>query len=351
MSRPNLTLLALSAVLAAPSAFGQQLLDDFSGGDDSLWTREDTFAAQALGETKYDAAFDSYTMISPKVDVAHQVYAGSSYTSSIADAKYGNGELEFSVGSVVPDGRAVAFVRGDAGFQNGYAFAMSYRTGTLAIERVDAGVPTVLATKAFALQGEKQYRVRVVFLSDQLSMRVWPIAAPAPVEPQVTALDGLHSGHRLSLGVGNEPGQNTQMLASFDDVEFLVCGSATPYGAGCVASNGLAPTLSLGGCVAADQWIGLVVEDGVPGATGYLLIGTQTASLDAGGGCSLLVNAPGGPLAIGPFTLDAFLGRAVFSAQIPSQAATVTLDVQAWILDPAATIGAAASHGLEIAVH
>ncbi|MFG0319568.1 MAG: VCBS repeat-containing protein [Planctomycetota bacterium JB042] len=123
-----------------------------------------------------------------------------------------------------------------------------------------------------------------------------------------------------------------------------------PYGAGCPGSGGYVPTLALGPCPAPGLPTTLSVGLGLGGSTALVFVGAQTASVPLAGGCTFLLGSflpapaavpltPGGPGG----------GGAEVVATLPAGlAAPFALHLQAFVLDPAAPLGAAGTNGLSL---
>lgn len=129
------------------------------------------------------------------------------------------------------------------------------------------------------------------------------------------------------------------------------CGSTvSPYGVGCPGSGGFVPTLALGPCPAPGLPTTLSIGLGLGGSTALVFVGAQTASVPLAGGCTFLLGSflpapvavpltPGGPGG----------GGAQVAATLPAAlAAPFALHLQAFVLDPAAPLGAVGTNGLTL---
>ena len=118
------------------------------------------------------------------------------------------------------------------------------------------------------------------------------------------------------------------------------------FGAGCPGSAGASPSLSVSMSGTSGSWTALEVIGDQAGAPGVLVLGPTQASVPLGGGC-VLHAAP--PWITAAFVLD---GNEAFQATfdaLPSGASTPAV-VQAFVLDPAASTGFAATNGVSLLV-
>ena len=128
------------------------------------------------------------------------------------------------------------------------------------------------------------------------------------------------------------------------------CGEVTPYQSGCAGSAGFTPELDLTGCSKAGQGVALEMTQGLGGSTAFLFLGTSPASIPLNGGCSLLVVplpltaafplSSGGPGA----------GGASIPITIPPATPSLTVYLQAFVVDGGVPQGFSNSAGLEVEV-
>lgn len=128
-------------------------------------------------------------------------------------------------------------------------------------------------------------------------------------------------------------------------------GEAFPYGDGCSGSGGFIPVLGMSGCPVVGEQVQLQITNALGGSQAILLFGLGQAQIPVGSGCDLLVGV------LFPATLSLPLqgsgpgtGTLVLATTVPPAVAGVTLDMQAFVLDPANAIGASATNGLEMIV-
>lgn len=129
------------------------------------------------------------------------------------------------------------------------------------------------------------------------------------------------------------------------------CGSRVfPYGAGCAGTGGFVPTIGIGPCVIPGHDTTLSIGLGLGGSTALVFVGAGQASAPLAGGCTFLLSqfhpvpialplTPGGP------------GGGGISATLPVPAQLVpplVVNLQAFVLDPGAPLGAAGTRGLSL---
>ncbi len=131
-----------------------------------------------------------------------------------------------------------------------------------------------------------------------------------------------------------------------------ICGNATPYGFGCPGDGGFQPTLEITGCPTPGGTVTLTIDKGVGGGLTYMFFGTGQSQVPIGIGCPLQI----GPL-LPPTFVFALPGSgpgngfvSVSSVVFPNLAGTVTIDMQALIIDAAAAGGYSSTKPLELEV-
>lgn len=129
------------------------------------------------------------------------------------------------------------------------------------------------------------------------------------------------------------------------------CGSMSVYGAGCPGTGGHVPALAATGCAAAGASLTLELSEASGGASAFLFVGAQQASVPVGGGCSLLVWPPVGP--IGPIPLAGIgpgTGSVSLPLKLPIPAPSGASYVQAFVVDAGGGAGFSTSNAVEITV-
>ncbi len=129
---------------------------------------------------------------------------------------------------------------------------------------------------------------------------------------------------------------------------------APEYGTACPGSGGFLPTLALkqtfDGCFAAGNGVSFDVAHALGGSTCLLLLGLSTAASPVAGGCTLLVTPEPANQAFPLFGSGAGNGAVSFSATIPSDFPSVSVFLQAFVIDPGAFAGYCATNGLRLTV-
>ncbi len=125
--------------------------------------------------------------------------------------------------------------------------------------------------------------------------------------------------------------------------------AAAAYGSGCPGSGGFSPVLTFTGCPDPGETVKLGAKFGLGGATMVVLLGTSPANLPIGGGCrlllfpvlpqSLLLPLAGGGAGNGSFSLPTVY---------PASAVGLNLAMQGFVVDPGATLGYAATNGIQL---
>jgi probable HAF family extracellular repeat protein len=127
-------------------------------------------------------------------------------------------------------------------------------------------------------------------------------------------------------------------------IEPPCAGFFASYGSGCAGSNGLVPTLSGAGCPTPAAPFALELIDAPVNAPAFVCIGTGQGILNVKPGCDLQVL----PLiAVVPFTTDGF-GDLWLESTLPSGTPAFDLYTQAFLIDPPAPLGLAASNPMQV---
>lgn len=115
---------------------------------------------------------------------------------------------------------------------------------------------------------------------------------------------------------------------------------------GALAGTGGEPSLAVDGYLESLETLELTLEDALPAADGWHVVGTTRLDLPLLGGVLIPT-----PLILVPFSVDG-TGQSAFSAQLPDGiAAPFALYVQSWIVDPGAFAGFSASNAVTKTLH
>lgn len=128
-------------------------------------------------------------------------------------------------------------------------------------------------------------------------------------------------------------------------------GTSAPYGPGCIGSGGHVPKLEVTGCPKVGDQIAIEISNGLGGANALLLFGLGQGTIPIGFGCDLAVAPLFGPQI--PLTLSGSQpggGTLVLSGVLPPSVAGVTFTTQAFVLDPGAPIGIAATNAVIVTI-
>lgn len=129
------------------------------------------------------------------------------------------------------------------------------------------------------------------------------------------------------------------------DVFLASTGALACYGIGCLLSNGSVPELSLSGPPTQLSWQTVSVQNGLPGASGFLYLGFVPANTPLGNGCTLYID-PVLPNPL-PFTLNA---AGSWSLSYQAAAVPAAWTMQAAVIDPAAGPGYALTNGVRMTI-
>ncbi len=165
------------------------------------------------------------------------------------------------------------------------------------------------------------------------------------VDGTVTALTPFVSGASRALYVGGTfmtaGGTDSSRIAAWRGCEPTIA----PYGSGCTGTGGRTPSLGVAGSPKPTRSLHLTVRDGFSGSTALLFLGLSEVSISIGDTCSLLVGALS-PLVL-PIPLNSD-GKGGFVTPLPANVPVISIYLQAFVIDPARAIGAAASNGIRI---
>jgi len=122
------------------------------------------------------------------------------------------------------------------------------------------------------------------------------------------------------------------------------------YGVGCPGTGGFVPELTATGNPQAGAILAVAINGGLGGATSFMFLGDNPASIPVGK-CSLLITPINGIVAIPLGGTGPGAGAIAFNSTVPPAAPVgASGTVQVWVADPSVGIGAAASNGLRITV-
>lgn len=126
-------------------------------------------------------------------------------------------------------------------------------------------------------------------------------------------------------------------------------GAATTYGSGCAGSGGFVPVFEPTTCPDVGGTLLVEIRDGLGGSSALILFGLAQGAAPIGGGCQLLVTPVLPPVGIVPlFGAGAGGGKLEFGGALPASIAGFTFTMQAFVIDPGAILGYAASNGIEL---
>jgi len=164
-------------------------------------------------------------------------------------------------------------------------------------------------------------------------------------------LDGVDT----FLGIQSDlPIHRVELLAkraALDDFMFEPH-PAVSYGGGCAGSGGFVPGLQASGTWQPGTTVGIHISQGLGGSSALLMLGTSAVDLPVGSsGCSLLV-APIVTIFVLPLsgTGPGDGGLSLRAVLPPAASVGAMATLQAWVLDPATSLGGAASNGVQVTI-
>lgn len=164
---------------------------------------------------------------------------------------------------------------------------------------------------------------------------------------RVLAIDPESGGLTLLGTVSGVPGSTLVVLAAANQC----AGTILSHGSGCAGSGGFVPRLGVTGCPAVANSITVAVREGLGGSTALLFAGLGQAVVPVGGSCSFLLSAlVPAALSIPLSGAGAGNGGASFAAALPTATSGLSISLQAWVSDPAAPLGAAATRAVTLVV-
>ncbi len=213
--------------LAAPVQ--AELIDDFNDGNDKGWSHFDGLQGTPWGPTIYDASSGQYVISStqPLPPLRQPVVTGTFWTESIGDPSFSTGFWTTMIRADNAATNLASAMRFDLVNGNGYVFIADITQDTIGIVRVDNGSAIILVAGIFELLPEQDYLLQVGVMGPDLSrganlsLKIWAVGDPEPIDPQLTASDFSYLVGAFGLFIFNEPGgPGGQLSGRFDNVTF-----------------------------------------------------------------------------------------------------------------------------------
>ena len=215
--------------LAAPVQ--AELIDDFNDGNDDGWSHFDGLQGTPWGPTIYDASSGQYVISStqPLPPLRQPVVTGTFWTESIGDPSFSNGFWTTMIRADNAATNLASAMRFDLVNGNGYVFIADITQDTIGILRVDNGAAIFLVAGFFELLPGQDYLLQAGVVGPDLSpganlsLKIWAVGDPEPIDPQLTANDFSHLVGAFGLFIFNElGGPGGQLSGRFDNVTFGV---------------------------------------------------------------------------------------------------------------------------------
>lgn len=158
------------------------------------------------------------------------------------------------------------------------------------------------------------------------------------------------SGDHVVVGARGDDGLGQSAGAAY---VFERCAPVSPYGAGCVGLNGVAPELSVEeACLREGGIMTLEIDKGWGGGDAFLFIGTDPASVSVGFDCQLLVAPVIGPIFIGKLSgthpIDVGQGTMTLPLPVPDPFPPTMVTLQVGVVTPDAGKSWNLTNGVEI---
>lgn len=160
----------------------------------------------------------------------------------------------------------------------------------------------------------------------------------------IEAVD-LDGDDRAEIGV-----LGTSSPAALSILEHDCNGKAGTLGEGCVGSGGFVPRLGFQGCPTPGGNVGLRLDRALGGASALLFAGLAPATLPVSANCVLLTAPVLPPLAFPLPGVGAGAGEITIPLTLPGTIGGVSFVLQAFVVDPGAALGAAATQGVIVVV-
>ena len=222
--------------LAAPVQ--AELIDDFNDGNDDGWSHFDGFEGTPWGPTIYDASSGQYVISStqPLPPLRQPVVTGTFWTESIGDPSFSTGFWTTMIRADNAATNLASAMRFDLVNGTGYVFIVDITQDTIGIVRVDNGSAILLVAGFFKLLPGQDYLLQAGVVGPDLSrganlsLKIWAVGDPEPIDPQLTASDFSYLVGAFGLLIFNDlGGPGGQLSGRFDNVTFGV----TPCPQGC----------------------------------------------------------------------------------------------------------------------
>ncbi|MCZ6735823.1 MAG: hypothetical protein O7C65_08545, partial [Planctomycetota bacterium] len=213
--------------LAAPVQ--AELIDDFNDGNDDGWSHFDGLQGTPWGPTIYDASSGQYVISStqPLPPLRQPVVTGTFWTESIGDPSFSTGFWTTMIRADNAATNLASAMRFDLVNGNGYVFIADITQDTIGIVRVDNGSAILLVAGFFKLLPGQDYLLQAGVVGPDLSrganlsLKIWAVGDPEPIDPQLTASDFSYLVGAFGLFIFSEAGgPGGQLSGRFDNVTF-----------------------------------------------------------------------------------------------------------------------------------
>ncbi|MCH7719540.1 MAG: hypothetical protein IH988_00935 [Planctomycetes bacterium] len=213
--------------LAAPVQ--AELIDDFNDGNDDGWSHFDGFEGTPWGPTIYDASSGQYVISStqPLPPLRQPVVTGTFWTESIGDPSFSTGFWTTMIRADNAATNLASAMRFDLVNGTGYVFIVDITQDTIGIVRVDNGSAILLVAGFFKLLPGQDYLLQAGVVGPDLSrganlsLKIWAVGDPEPIDPQLTASDFSYLVGAFGLFIFSEAGgPGGQLSGRFDNVTF-----------------------------------------------------------------------------------------------------------------------------------
>jgi hypothetical protein len=215
-------LAVLLPALAVPAVAG--IIEDWSSGNDSAWTRVDLLEQYGLGGTNYQVAGGQYHLTSNLVlpPLPMTVGAASILNQSIADPNaFADGFLTARFTIHTDNSCVFVPMRANVSTLDFISFFAENDPDRIGITVFDNFQYVNGASVPFSVTENAEYFLTAGALGSELSVKVWQVGTQEPVTPQVTLIDSTYSNGQIGLGGYNQVNHGGTMAVSFGVVDFI----------------------------------------------------------------------------------------------------------------------------------
>jgi len=223
-ARRRLTICVCALAWAAVAPASAEVLEDWSSGDDSAWTRVDLLDEYGLGGTSYEVSGGQYHLTSkvplPPLDI--DMGSASLYTESVADpAKYADGYLttRFTLNNETTD--AFVPMRANVTELDFISFYASQEDDSVGISVFDNFDYINGTSASLDIEPGVEYFLTAGAVGSELSIKVWAVGTEEPAEPQAVLIDSTYTQGQIGVAMFNQHLIGGTLAISYGEVSFV----------------------------------------------------------------------------------------------------------------------------------